>query len=181
MGRSIKNLRWESGPQAVPYRDVFGSTDEVARNVVITTRELDGVESGQQLAKKRPQFHPRQMSAQAKVHADPEGELLVSVGPSDVEAKWIFEDRFVAIGRKVGEQYSLACPDGGRTQRVVFLGVSQEMPDGRYPADDLVGRIVDELRVVLQQAKLLGMSDQRTRPPASELEVVSCPAVATMT
>src|SRR5271156_5990704 len=103
------------------------------------------------------------MSAKAKVHANPEGELLVGIGTSDVEAKWILKDRLVAIGRKVGEQYSLTGPDGGRIQRVVFLGVSQEMPDGRYPADDLISRIVDELRVVLQQAKLLGMSDQRAQ------------------
>ena len=41
------------------------------------------------------------MSAKAKVHANSEGELLVGIVPGDVEAKWIFKDRFVAIGRKV--------------------------------------------------------------------------------
>ena len=80
---------------------MFGSTDEVAWNVVVATGEFDGVESRQQLAKKRPQFHPRQMSAKAKMHANPEGELLVGVVPSDVEAKRVFKDRLVAIGRKV--------------------------------------------------------------------------------
>ena len=80
---------------------MFRSTDEVARNVVVVTGEFDRVESGQRLAKKRPQFHPRQVSAKAKVHANPEGELLVGVVPSDVEAKWIFKDRLVAIRGEV--------------------------------------------------------------------------------
>ena len=100
------------------------------------------------------------MRAQAEVHADPEREVIVRVTTANVEAEGICEDRFVAVGGEIREEQPIAGADPRVAEDVVLPGVSEEVAHRRHPADHLVGGVVDERGILLQGAKLVGMTDQ---------------------
>ena len=126
-----------------------------------------GLEPRQQLAQERAQLHARQVRAEAEVHADAEREVVVGVRAPDVEAERVGEDR---PRRGCAERYDSRsrspCAMRRAAQDVVLLRVAHEVPDGRDPADHLVDRVVDQRRVALQRAELVGVADQRLEAAA---------------
>jgi hypothetical protein len=104
------------------------------------------------------------VGSEAEVAAEPEGEVAGCVLPTDVEREGMGENLVVSVRRCVGEEHQVVRLEGDVANRERLAAGPHEVLDGADPADELVRRLVDQLRIRPESFELLGLLDEGEEP-----------------
>src|SRR3954466_2825302 len=106
--------------ERVADRQVLEPADEYRGDVLGFTGEFDRLQPRHKLGEEALDLHPGQRSAETEVHAIAKCIVLVGV-TTDIEPERVVEDLFVAVGRRVGQQYRFSSTDRHTANSGVFL------------------------------------------------------------
>src|SRR5215475_8005268 len=112
-----------------------------------------------ELAKDYLQLEARQVGPEAKVLADSKCQMGVRIAP-DIKLERLLEHVFVAIGRWIEQAHRLPRPNFLSANRRVPNRSARELNDRGGPSHDFLDRRLDDSRLPLEAAELVGMFDQ---------------------
>ena len=113
--------------------------------------EFERFEAGHELTEQRSQFDACELRAETEMDAVAKSDVTISVATRHIETQRIFEHGGIHIAREIRQVEPIAALDFDAVDRGINLSGTHEVTNRCGPANHLVDRVRQQIRVRLQR------------------------------